>query len=29
MKVHKTCVQRLFEKNDLVLDAESIADMSR
>jgi hypothetical protein len=29
MKVHKTCVQRLFEKNDLVLDAESIAEVAR
>jgi hypothetical protein len=29
MKVHKTCVQRLFEKNDLVLDAETIADVAQ
>ena len=29
MKVHKTCVQRLFEKNDLVLDAETIAEVWR
>jgi hypothetical protein len=29
MKVHKTCVQRLFERNDLVLDAESIAEVAR
>ena len=27
MKLHKRCIQRLFEKNDLVLDAESIADI--
>ena len=29
MKVHKTCIQRLFEKNDLVLDAETIAEVWR
>lgn len=29
MKVHKACVARLFERNDLVLDAESIADVAR
>jgi ribulose 1,5-bisphosphate synthetase/thiazole synthase len=29
MKVHKTCVQRLFEKNDLVLDAETIAEVAQ
>ena len=28
MKIHKACVARLFEKNDLVLDAESIADLA-
>jgi hypothetical protein len=28
MKLHKQCIQRLFEKNDLVLDAESIADLA-
>ena len=28
MKLHKQCIQRLFEKNDLVLDAESIADIA-
>jgi hypothetical protein len=27
MKVHKTCIARLFERNDLVLDAETMADM--
>jgi hypothetical protein len=25
MKVHKACIARLFERNDLVLDAETIA----
>jgi hypothetical protein len=29
MKVHKTCVQRLFEKNDIVLDAETIAEVAQ
>ena len=29
MKVHKACVARLFERNDLVLDAETIADVAR
>jgi len=28
MKIHKACIARLFEKNDLVLDAESIADIA-
>jgi threonine dehydrogenase-like Zn-dependent dehydrogenase len=28
-KLHKRCVARLFEKNDLVLDAEGIADIAR
>lgn len=28
-KLHKRCVARLFERNDLVLDAESIADIAR
>ena len=28
MKIHKACIARLFEKNDLVLDAESIAELS-
>ena len=26
MKIHKACIARLFEQNDLVLDAETIAD---
>jgi hypothetical protein len=29
MKVHKACIARLFEGNDLVLDAETIADVAR
>jgi len=29
MKVHKRCVARLFERNDLVLDAESIGEVAR
>ena len=29
MKVHKACIGRLFERNDLVLDAETIADVAR
>jgi len=29
MKIHKACVARLFEKNDLVLDAETIAEIAR
>jgi len=28
MKIHKACIARLFERNDLVLDAETIADVS-
>lgn len=28
-KLHKRCIGRLFERNDLVLDAESIADIAR
>jgi hypothetical protein len=28
-KLHKACVARLFERNDLVLDAETIADFAR
>jgi hypothetical protein len=28
-KLHKACVGRLFERNDLVLDAEAIADIAR
>jgi methylenetetrahydrofolate/methylenetetrahydromethanopterin dehydrogenase (NADP+) len=29
MKIHKACIAKLFEKNDQVLDAESIADVAR
>ena len=29
MKIHKTCIGRLFERNDLVLDAETIAEVAR
>lgn len=29
MKVHRACIARLFERNDLVLDAETIADVGR
>jgi hypothetical protein len=29
MKIHKACIARLFEQNDLVLDAETIADLAR
>jgi methylenetetrahydrofolate/methylenetetrahydromethanopterin dehydrogenase (NADP+) len=29
MKVHKACVARLFKRNDLVLDAETIAEVAR
>ena len=29
MKIHKACIARLFEKNDLVLDAETIAEIAR
>ena len=28
MKIHKACIARLFEDNDLVLDAETIADVA-
>ena len=28
-KLHKACVARLFTRNDLVLDAEVIADVAR
>jgi hypothetical protein len=28
MKIHKACIARLFEKNDLVLDAETIAEVA-
>ena len=29
MKIHKACIARLFESNDLVLDAEAIAEIAR
>jgi methylenetetrahydrofolate/methylenetetrahydromethanopterin dehydrogenase (NADP+) len=29
MKIHKACIGRLFEKNDLVLDVETIAELAR
>ena len=29
MKIHKACIARLFERNDAVLDAESIADVAQ
>ena len=29
MKIHKACIARLFEHNDLVLDAETIAEIAR
>jgi len=29
MKVHKRCIARLFERNDQILDAESIGDVAR
>jgi len=29
MKIHKACIARLFERNDLVLDAESIDELAR
>ena len=29
MKLHKACIARLFERTDLVLDAETIADMAK
>jgi hypothetical protein len=29
MQIHKACIARLFERNDLVLDAETIADIAR
>jgi hypothetical protein len=29
MKIHKACIARLFEGNDLVLDVETIADIAR
>jgi hypothetical protein len=29
MKIHKACIGKLFERNDVVLDAETIADVGR
>jgi hypothetical protein len=29
MKIHKACIARLFEKNDLVLDVDTIAEIAR
>ena len=29
MKIHRACIARLFAQNDLVLDAETIADVAR
>ena len=29
MRIHKACIARLFERHDLVLDAETIADVAR
>lgn len=29
MKIHRTCIDRLFGRNDAVLDAEAIADVAR
>ena len=29
MKIHKRCIAKLFERNDLVLDAESIEEVAR
>ncbi len=28
MKIHKACIARLFDRNDLVLDAETIAGIA-
>jgi NAD(P)-dependent dehydrogenase (short-subunit alcohol dehydrogenase family) len=28
MKIHKACIAKLFEKSDLILDAESIAELA-
>ena len=28
MKIHKACIARLFEKNDLVLDVETISEVA-
>ena len=29
MKIHKACIARLFERNDLILDAETIAEVAK
>ena len=29
MKIHKACIAKLFEQNDLVLDAETIVEVAR
>ena len=29
MKIHKRCVARLFDQNDLVLDVEAIEEIAR
>jgi hypothetical protein len=29
MKIHKACIARLFERNNLVLDAETIAEVAQ
>ncbi|HEY9515674.1 MAG TPA: NAD(P)-dependent methylenetetrahydromethanopterin dehydrogenase [Gemmatimonadaceae bacterium] len=29
MRIHKACIARMFERNDLVLDAETIAEIAR
>jgi hypothetical protein len=29
MKIHKACIAKLFERNDQVLDAESIAEVAK
>jgi hypothetical protein len=29
MKIHKACIARLFERNDVVLDVESIAEIAK
>jgi len=29
MKIHKACIARLFEQNDLVLDVDTIADLAQ
>jgi hypothetical protein len=28
MKIHKACIARVFEQNDLVLDAETIVEVA-